>query len=765
MVNRILTVLLVACFVLGGYVAYTAMTLPNVRKALETGIEPSQTSQIFARDKTLIMSYGKFQHKPLPITEMPQALIDALLATEDRRFFQHKGVDPIGIARALIRNVTAHGVHEGGSTLTQQLARNIFLSNERSLQRKIKEALLAIKLEQQLTKDQILELYLNNVYFGEGAYGIGAASEIYFGKSPRALNKAECALLAGLPQAPSLYNPFSNPELAVKRRNEVLENMVETGKLSEGDAKILKARRLRLNPNGRALSSSDKAPFFNRYVVREVTSLLDMDEQTFWQQGLKIYTTLDPRAQRIAETQVRSLSHAFGRTGRKQQAALLSLDEHAGMIAYVGGKDFSVSQFDRVSQAHRPAGSLFKVFVYTTAMAQGFSPLTVYKDAPIEFGPWKPENYDKRHHGYMTLARALAQSNNIIAVKLLHDVSPEAAIQTAQRMGVESRMEPNLSLALGAADVTLLEMTGAFNVFRNQGVYKEPYAIEKITDRKGQVLYQVRPDERTVLERVPRDTMVGLMQGVIRFGTAKAAAFGRDAAGKTGTSDDYRDAWFIGYTPEVTTGVWVGNDDNSKMPGVTGGSIPARIWRAYMSRLLSGMPKHVFDLAHALPVEEKDFFVYNLDNLSASEGEAPPSEETPEEPQAETAETEDAAVNEETYSFIPNGDTTSSGSELLEEHPNTTVPGNVPPSPNVESPPPASREPGGDRFYDPQPSVSPNRFEQPPGPQSRRFTPEPSSYNRPSPSSRPITDSPGGSRSTPRTAPQPPGNSATILGN
>lgn len=757
MINRLLTILLIGFFVVGGYVAYTAVTLPNVRQALETGVEPSSTSQVLARDKTLIMSYGKFQHKPIQLSDIPPTLIDALLATEDRRFYEHTGIDPIGIARALVQNVKNQGVHEGGSTLTQQLARNIFLSNERSIQRKVKEALLAIKLEQQLTKDQILELYLNNIYFGEGAYGIGAASEIYFGKPARSLNKAECALLAGLPQAPSRYSPFSNPDLARKRRNEVIDNLVETGKLSEGDANILKNRRFSLNPVGQSLSSSDKAPFFNRYVIQEALTMMDMDEQTFWQQGLKVYTTLDPRAQSIAERQVRNLSSAFGRTGSKQQAALLSLDPDGGMIAYVGGKNFTVSQFDRVSQAKRQAGSLFKVFVYTTAMEQGFSPLTVYKDEPLEFPDgWKPQNYDKGHRGYMSIAQALAQSNNIIAVKVLRDLSPPEVIRMARRMGLTSPMENNLSLALGAADVTLKEMTAAFSVLNNEGVYKEPYAIAKIVDRDGQVLYQHQPEERRVLQRIPRDTMVAMMQGVVKYGTGGAANFGRDVAGKTGTSDDYRDAWFIGYTPEATTGVWVGNDDNSKMPGVTGGSIPARIWRAYMSGLLSGLPRKNFDLAYALPVEEKDFFAYNLQHLSASEEPATEEELEAEEGTEETAEEPDVGANDETYSFI------DGQMHPLPPQPIEVV---VPPihgPEDVVSPPSGVGQPPGNSGERPLPRPpGQERFVAPPGggqPRVQRFVPGPATGN-PS-GARPIVD-PINGQNAPRTPVQQPQSGAS----
>ncbi len=766
MLNRLLAFLVLICFVVGGYVAYTAVTLPNVKRALETGIEPSQTSQILASDRSVIMSYGKYQHKPMTLDQMPQALIDALLSTEDRRFFQHKGIDPIGTGRALFRDIARRGAHEGGSTITQQLARNIFLSHERSVQRKIREALLAIKLEQQLTKEQILELYLNNVYFGEGAYGIGAASNIYFGKNPSKLTKAECALLAGLPQAPSLYSPFANPELAKKRRNTVIQNMLSQGKIDENEANIMLHAPLRLNPQGRLLSSADKVPFFNRYVIQDAMNITETDEQSFWQQGMRVYTTLDTRAQTIAEHQVVSLNNAFGRTGAKQQAALLSVDSKGRIMAYVGGKNFSVSQFDRVSQAHRAAGSLFKIFVYTTAIERGISPLTVYKDAEISFGDWKPLNYDKRYHGFMTLAQALAQSNNIIAVKLINELTPEAVIQMAQKMGIHASMQPNLALALGAVDVNLLEMTGAFSTFSNNGVFIPPYAIEKIVDRDGRVIYQHQPEQHVVLQRAVRDTMVAMMQGVIRYGTAKGAAFGRDAAGKTGTSDDYRDAWFIGYTPEMTTGVWVGNDDNSQMPGITGGSLPARIWRAYMSRVLGRLPKQSFDLAYAAPIEEKDFFVYNLANLSTSEGKAAEEGgEVTEDVESELPENPEGGVEQR---LDENGQPVLDNTEAPQvpevidintNRPNST-PTNVPgPEPATPVRPPSAQTPttGPGRFTTPAAQSSPPpRTLSPVGPADRpaRFGAEATTgTGRASAFSRPIVEPVS---SGPRSIPKPP---------
>lgn len=600
-----------------GYVFAVTRNLPDVDRVLEDGINPTHWTQIFAADGSPIMSFGKFHHKRVPIAEVSPHFVDALLATEDRRFRVHKGVDPVAIGRAVVSDISHGKIKEGGSTLTQQLARNVFLNNERSFSRKVREAVLAMKLESRLSKDEILELYVNNIYFGEGAYGIQAASEIYFDKRPSQLSVDEAALLAGLPQAPSGYNPFQNPDAAKARRDEVIDNLVEVGKLSVDEAESFKSKSFSLNRSGQQISSSDKAPYFNRYVMEQVQRYFNLDEQAFWQSGLKIYTTLDANGQRLAEQSLVSKSNGYGRTGKNQQAALVSINPQTGAIlAYVGGKDYQQSQFDRVSSAIRSPGSLFKIFTYTTAIDRGYEPSRVYLDEPIAVAGWRPQNYDKGHHGYMTIARALITSNNIIAVKVLNELGPEAVIHTARQMGVKSRMEPYLGLTLGGSGVNLLEITSAFGVLANQGVRVEPYAIDRITDEAGKVIYEHHPVKMDVLNRTTVDTMVKMMMGVVDRGTGRSAAIGRPIAGKTGTSDDYKDAWFIGFTPEVVTGVWVGNDNNTPMRGMTGGSLPAAIWKGYMQPFVAARPARDFDLAYSKPLNETDFTSYNLDNLS-----------------------------------------------------------------------------------------------------------------------------------------------------
>ena len=588
---------LILALAVAGFGYLSLRDLPSVDGVLKHGVSPTHYAQVYGSDGSVILSYGKFRHEKVKLSKVSKHFINALLATEDRRFYDHHGVDPMALIRAIGRDILQQRLLEGGSTLTQQLARNVFLSNERSFRRKIREAVLAVELENHLSKAQILELYVNNIYFGEGAYGIAAASEIYFGKPAAELTQDEAAMLAGMPHAPSSYSPFRNPESALKRRNEVLHNLQEWGKLTAKQVAVLKQKPFRLNPAGLSLGNADKAPFFNRYVLRQIQNQFDLDEQSFWQSGLKIYTTLNPRAQAIASQVVREQSANYGRNKLVQQAALLSLDPRTGgVLAYVGGKNYQQSQFDRVSQAVRSPGSLFKVFTYTAALEKGISPYKTYLDEPIFLGGWQPENFDKSYHGRMPLYRAFYTSNNVIAVKLMRELQPNTVIDVARRMGLNANLADNLSLTLGGSGVTLLDITAAFSVLANQGIRHEAYAIERIVDEEGKELYKHRPLPNQVLKRTTTDTMVTMMQMVMTKGTARSAYFGHPAAGKTGTSDDHRDAWFIGFTPQVITGVWVGNDDNSTMPRMVGGALPASIWRNFMQSYLTDKMQTPFDV-------------------------------------------------------------------------------------------------------------------------------------------------------------------------
>lgn len=620
MLRNLFALLLIGLMAAGGYVFAVTRDLPSVEKVLRDGINPTQWTQVLASDGTPIMSFGKFHHENVRLNDVSPYFVDALIATEDRRFYQHRGVDPVAVMRAIVSDLTHKKLREGGSTITQQLARNVFLSSERSMSRKIREAALAMQLEDKLTKQQILELYVNNTYFGEGAYGIKAASQVYFGKIPARLTIPEAAMLAGMPQAPSGYSPFHNMKGALDRRNEVLQNLVEVGRLTPQQFERFKSQPIRLSQSGRNLASADKAPFFNRYVIEQVMHYFNLDEQSFWQSGLKIYTTLDIHGQTLAENAVARQSAAYGRTSAKQQAALISINPQTGAIlAYVGGKSYQQSQFDRVRQAVRSPGSLFKIFTYTTAIDRGYEPTRVYQDEPVSIAGWRPQNYDKSHHGYMTIAHALISSNNIVAVKVINELGADAVVQMARQMGIHTSMEPYLGLTLGGSGVKLMEITSAFGVLANQGVRVEPYAIDKIVDDAGREIYREHPVKTNVLNRTTVDTMVKMMVGVIERGTGRAANIGRPVAGKTGTSDDYHDAWLVAFTPDVVTGVWVGNDNNTPMPNMTGGSLPASIWRAFMQPYMASRPVQNFDLAYSKPLSQSDFITYNIKNLSDRE--------------------------------------------------------------------------------------------------------------------------------------------------
>lgn len=617
--------LIAALIGFGMYFFWITPDLPNINIDSLKEASPNKYTQVYASDgKTPILSHGKFHYKPADIENVSQDFKDALIATEDRRFYQHSGVDLLGVMRAIFINITKGGIQEGASTLTQQLARNVFLSNQRSLKRKFQEIIIAVKLEQKLTKDEILELYINHIYFGEGAYGLSAASEIFFNKKPANLTLEEAALLAGLPQAPSSLNPFYNKENAKKRRNEVLTNLYEVGKLDKAALEKAVERPVRLNPNGKLISSANRAPFFNQMVVLKVRELMDLDEQGFWQSGLKIYTTIDKDAQRNAQQAVANYYRLNQSSKYPLETGIVSIEPQTGKIrAYVGGANFSRSQFDRVSTALRAPGSLFKVFTYTAAIEKGFKPDRVYLDEPIKAGEWEPQNYDKKFHGYMTLADAFIKSNNVVAVKTLYEVSPESVIQVAKRMGVQSHLDNNLALTLGSSSMTLLDVTSSISTLANHGVRCEPYGIEKIENRYGEVLYEHYRIETQALDQKTVDQMVRLMQGVVQFGTGAAANIGRPVAGKTGTSDENRDGWFVGFTPELITGVWMGYDNNTTVWNLAGGGDPASLWAQYMRPYYAGKPVKQFNLTYGDPITPETVTTINMENLSPTEANHP----------------------------------------------------------------------------------------------------------------------------------------------
>jgi penicillin-binding protein 1A len=572
---RLLSFSLTASVIAGALLVL--ITLPKLNHAMEAG--PARTLAITVLDNegNEIGSRGGTMAPVVPIGELPPYLIKAFVDTEDQRFYSHHGIDLRGIARATLVNIRAGGFVEGGSTITQQLAKNVFLTSERTMSRKIQEMLLAIWLEARYSKAQILTLYLNRVYFGGGAYGIEGASERFFKKSARDLTLPEAAMLAGLLKAPSHYSPTNNLDRARARAAIVLDNMLREGFITEGDEQYALAHPASLE----GYSASGSINYFVDWVA-DVLPAYTGEPNT----DLTVRTTIDPAMQKAAEEIVARVLAAEGNKFNVTQAALVAMTPDGAVRAMVGGKSYAQSQFNRAVQAQRQPGSAFKPFVYLTAMEQGLTPETVRVDRPVSYGNWSPSNYSDRFSGSMTLATALAKSVNTVAVQVAQEVGIRNVVRTAQRLGIQETLPANLTLALGTCDVNLLELTAAYAAFANGGYGVLPHGIEEVHTREGDEVYLRQGsglgrvmDERSMSE------MNYMLQAVMTNGTGrKAAIAGRQTAGKTGTSQDFRDAWFVGYSADLVVGVWVGNDDRAPMKKVTGGGIPAEIWHDFMER-------------------------------------------------------------------------------------------------------------------------------------------------------------------------------------
>jgi len=546
-----------------------------------------EATRIYAGGGELIASFYRENREYVALEEIPEPTRLAVLAIEDDRFYLHPGVDVRALMRATWRNLRAGELREGGSTITQQLARSLYLSRRRSVTRKIAEMLLALELERRLTKDEILERYLNQVYFGQGAYGIEMAARVYFGKAVGALTLSESALLAGLIRAPSTNNPYRNLGLASERQRIVLRRMVQLGFVSEEAAQRAADVPLRLAPPRNAGFIGMRAAYFSSTVLQYLIERYG--EDLVYTGGLQVYTTLDLRMQGAAERALRKGLEAARRARLNvTQGALVALNPHTGYIrALVGGYDFEQSPYNRAWQAQRQAGSAFKPFIYTAAVANGWRPTKRILDAPIRYPDgsrkiWEPKNYDKKFRGWVTMRQALEQSINIPAIRTLEDLGPQRVISYARRMGIQSPLAPNLSLALGASEVTPLEMASAYGTLATKGIHAQPIMVLKVVDRYGRVLEENRPKRDLALDESVAAQMIDLLKGVVQRGTGRRASIGRPVAGKTGTSDDHRNAWFIGFTPYLSTAVWVGNDDNAPMRRVVGGTVPAGIWARFM---------------------------------------------------------------------------------------------------------------------------------------------------------------------------------------
>lgn len=567
-----------------GFLAYNVATLP-INGGLQA--EATQSALTFESDRgEAFAARGVLKGDKLAAADLPPYLAQAIVAIEDRRFHQHSGVDFRGLARAAWRNSQAGGAREGGSTITQQLARLMFLSQEKTLRRKVQEAMLAMWLESQLSKEEILVRYLNTAFFGAGAYGVDAAAKRYFGKRSKELSLGEAAMLAGLVRAPSQLAPTRNFGGAKERADIVLQAMVETGAITAKEADAARAEPV-------ALRTPPETPPGANYFVDMVAG--DMRRLLGSSSGdLTLRTTLNLELQRLAEGVIERRLDAEGSKKNVSQAALVAMSPDGAILALVGGRDYEASQFNRAVQGKRQAGSLFKLFVYLTAFQKGYNPQSVLVDRPTQIGDWEPQNYSGRYRGAVSLRTAFAQSLNTIAAQLADEVGIPAVIETARRMGVQSNLPAVPSLALGSAEVTLMEMTRAFAAVAAGVQSVEPYAVRAIASNAQQALYTRPAGGPEVSGQLgeTRAMMVDLLQAVVNEGTGKGARLPNVAvAGKTGTTQEYRDAWFVGFTSDLVVGVWVGNDDNEPMDQVAGGGLPAIIWQDFASRAAPAVAK------------------------------------------------------------------------------------------------------------------------------------------------------------------------------
>jgi penicillin-binding protein 1A len=580
-----------------GVVVWVGAHLPAIQ-SLEIPKRPP-TIQIVGFDGSVLATRGEMAGTNVALKDLPPYLPKAFIAIEDRRFYSHYGVDPVGIARAAVANVMHRGVSQGGSTLTQQLAKNLFLTQERTLQRKLQEVELALWLERKHSKSEILELYLNRVYFGSGAYGVEAAAQRYFGKSARNVTLAEAAMLAGLVKSPSRLAPNRNPEGAEKRARTVLAAMA--------DAKFITDAQAQASIGHPSYNVKAAGAGTINYVADWIGEVLD-DLIGQIDQNIVVETSIDPKLQSVAEAAIIDELAAKSVKFNVSQGALVAMTPDGAVRAMVGGRNYAESQYNRAVTAKRQPGSAFKPFVYLTAIEAGLTPETIRQDAPLDVKGWKPENYTHEYFGSVTLTQALAMSLNTVAVRLGLEVGPRNVVRTAHRLGISSKLDANASIALGTSVVSLTELVGAYAPFANGGQGATPHVVTRIRTSEGKVLY-ARPADQLGQAIDPRHVamMNTMMRETLLSGTARKAEIpGWTAAGKTGTSQDFRDAWFIGYTANLVTGVWLGNDDNSPTRKATGGGLPVEVWTRFMRAAHQGVP------VAGLPNSRQGGFLSNL---------------------------------------------------------------------------------------------------------------------------------------------------------
>ena len=594
---------LVICFIclviMGASVLYGFSSLfapPNMDETLI----PDAASQFYDINGNVIYTtLSEERRVPVTIDKIPKHVQKAFIAIEDNRFYEHSGIDYRGTARALVSTLSGREV-QGGSTITQQLAKNAFLTQERSIVRKIKEAFIAKELEHKYTKDEILTMYLNRIYFGQGAYGIESASMYYFDKHVQNLDIAEAATLAAIPKSPNYYNPFENPQESKKRQELVIDQMVKYGFISAEQGAQAKAKKM-VYSTSHKIKNDPRAYFFDmisQKVIEEVGA------DALYKGGLKIYTTLDMDMQKAAEKAMHHLPNYYtdGKKLTQPQMALAAVDPKTGYVkAMIGGR--GQDKFNRATLAVRQPGSAFKPFVYLTAMQNGFTPASIIEDKEEEFAPgWKPQNSDMQWHGKVSLRTALKRSFNVPTIKLAREVGVDKIVANVEKMGITTLVDSgaysdvNLAMALGGLSkgVNPLEMASAYGVFATNGLYSKPIALLKIVDREGKVLYQAKTQTKRVIDATSAYLTTNMLQDVLVSGTAGGMGIGHPAAGKTGTTDTYIDAWFVGYTPDLSTAVWVGDDNNKPMQRMYGSGAPLSIWHEFMINALASTPRTGF---------------------------------------------------------------------------------------------------------------------------------------------------------------------------
>ena len=577
---------------MAGFGWYLFHDLPKLPAADSLYVQERAPAMVF-EDPTgaIIASRGKKNGYRVTLKDLPDYVPKAFLAAEDKRFYAHGAVDIKGTLRAALTDVLHRGAVQGGSTISQQIAKTLFLKPDKKIKRKAQEAVLAWQLERRIGKDQVLELYMNRVFFGQGAYGLDAAAQIYFAKPAKELTLSEASLLAALPQAPSRLAKTENLEAALVRSRAILETMGEEGWINLTQMTVARASRPQLAPPA---PGEGDIGYVLDYAAAEATRIAGVSAP-----DLVVKLTIDPRLQATAQTILRQVMASSGKQAKASQAALVAMTPDGAIRAMVGGLDHNTSPFNRATQAKRQPGSSFKPFVYATALEQGVKTTDIIVDAPLKIGGWNPTNYGGGYSGPVTVAPALARSINTVAVRLGMKVGADKIGALARRFGLADIPEhPDLAISLGAKEVTLLELVGGYQVFQNQGVKHPPYMISAITSGRGDVIFahtEPSGEPMPVYDKDLAGQMVRMMMGVIEQGTGTRAAFGRQAAGKTGTSQDWRDAWFVGFTPDWAAGVWIGNDDYTPMEHVAGGTLPAAIWRAFMIEAHKGLPAHGFD--------------------------------------------------------------------------------------------------------------------------------------------------------------------------